>query len=222
VNGELLVVESVPVAFSEMVRSRCSQRDRPTVMALSGGSTARRCYEQLSVDTDMQFWAQIDLIWGDERCVPLNDRESNYFLAEQALGGHLDAARSVNPMRCDDGAAEYGALISSLGGPDLVHLGLGPDGHTASLFPGSRGLDATGDVTLNEDSLGNNAYRRMTLTFPLIARSGTVIVTVEGEAKNDALRRVLADDPSTPASRLHAAELVWLVDAAALGSLKPR
>jgi len=101
----------------------------------------------------------------------------------------------------------------------VVHLGLGPDGHTASLFPQSAALD-TGPgrlVVVNDDPLGHNPHPRMTLTYEGIARARLVVVTVEGEAKAEALARVRADDPTAPASHVDAERVLWLVDHAALG-----
>jgi len=101
-----------------------------------------------------------------------------------------------------------------------VHLGLGPDGHTASLFPESAALDADPGrlVVMNDDPLAVNPHRRMTLTFAGIARARLVIVTVAGEAKREALARVMAGEP-VPASRIAADQVVWLVDRAAAGDL---
>ena len=102
---------------------------------------------------------------------------------------------------------------------DLVHLGLGPDGHTASLFPDSPALDADPGrlVVMNEDPNGHNPHRRMTLTYSGIARARLVIFTVEGEAKREAFARVRAGDLSCPAARVRAERIIWLVDPAAAG-----
>ena len=82
-------------------------------------------------------WWKVDVYWGDERCVPLDDPDSNYRLAREALLDRVGAANATYPMRCDEGADAYQLRLGELGRFDLVHLGLGPDGHTASLFPGS-------------------------------------------------------------------------------------
>src|ERR671926_288165 len=121
-NGEVIVVEDVPGEFSERVIEAFHTRPGEGFsMALSGGETARRCYERLAVD----------------------------------------------PMRCDEGADAYHLLVGDLGRFDVVHLGLGTDGHTASLFPGSAALEADPGrlVVLNEDPKGNNPHQRMTLTY---------------------------------------------------------
>jgi 6-phosphogluconolactonase/glucosamine-6-phosphate isomerase/deaminase len=104
----------------------------------------------------------------------------------------------------------------------VVHLGLGPDGHTASLFPGSDALTSTGDVALNHDPLGRNAHTRMTLTLRAIAQAELVVVTVEGSSKREALRRVIDGDVSAPAAQVDGKRVIWLVDGLALGSPLPR
>lgn len=220
-NGELVVVDDVAGAFASTVVD--AYRDRPNdafTLALSGGSTARRCYERLAEDAvDAVDWWKVDVYWGDERCVPLDDVDSNYRLGREALLDRVGAANATYPMRCDEGAEAYQLRVGELGRFDLVHLGLGPDGHTASLFPESAALQADPGrlVVINEDPLGHNPHPRMTLTFEGIARARLVVVTVEGEEKVEAFARVRADDPTAPASHVQADRVVWLVDHAALG-----
>ncbi len=221
--GEVVVVDDVAEAFAT-TWSRRSRPDRRSgfSLALSGGGTARSCYERLaSVGADTIDWWQVDVYWGDERCVPLDDVDSNYRLAREALLDRVGAANATWPMRCDEGAEPYQLRVGQLGQFDLVHLGLGPDGHTASLFPQSAAVEADAGrlVTLNEDPLGHNPHPRMTLTFEGIARSRLVLVTVSGTEKAEALARVAADDPTAPASRIRADRVVWLVDAAAAAGL---
>ncbi len=103
-------------------------------------------------------------------------------------------------------------------GIDLIHLGLGPDGHTASLFPGAASLDAgPGDlVVATEDPNGVNPHPRLTVTLPAINSARLAVFTVEGAAKADAIARLRRGD-DIPASRVHAGTTVWLVDRAASG-----
>ena len=220
-NGELVVVDDVAAAFaSTVVRSFLDRPNEGYAIALSGGSTARRCYEQLAADAaDTIDWWKVDVYWGDERCVPLDDPDSNYRLVREALLDRVGAANATYPMRCEEGAEPYQLRVGELGQFDLVHLGLGPDGHTASLFPQSAALTADPGrlVVINEDPLSHNPHPRMTLTFEGIARARTVVVTVSGAEKAEALARVRAGDPTAPASHVTAERLVWLVDAAALG-----
>jgi 6-phosphogluconolactonase len=222
-KGELVVVDDVSPAFTECVAAAFSARANDDFsFALSGGSTARACYEHLADNTGSQIdWWKVDFYWGDERCVPLQSQDSNYRLAREALLDRVGAANATYPMRCEEGPDPYQLRIGGLGKLDLVHLGLGPDGHTASLFPRSAALDADPGrlVVMNEDPLHNNKLPRMTLTFAGIARARLVVFTVDGEDKRDAFRRVHEGDPSAPASRVTADRVVWLVDRAAAGDI---
>ena len=161
------------------------------------------------------------MYWGDERCVPLDDPDSNYRLGREALLDRVGAANATYPMRCDEGPDPYQLRLGELGRIDLVHLGLGPDGHTASLFPSSAALDADDGrlVVMNDDPLGHNPHPRMTLTYAGIARARIVVVTVSGEAKAPALRRVVDGDPTAPASAVRAEHVVYLADPAAASQL---
>lgn len=217
-RGELRVVADVPAAFCEEVaRAWHDRRGDRFRVALSGGATARRCYERLAAWTASPVvWSQAVVCWGDERCVPLDDPDSNHRLAREALLDAVGPVAKLHPMRCDDPEA-YDRLIAGIdGGLDLVHLGLGPDGHTASLFPGSPALDAPADrfVVPNEDPLGENPHRRLTFTPTAIAAARSVVVTVEGEAKRDALARVRAGG-DVPAARVDRPGIRWLADPAA-------
>jgi len=218
--GELVIVDDVAAEFAERVIE--SFHGRPGdgySIALSGGSTARQCYERLADDAGTQIdWWKVDVYWGDERCVPLDDEHSNYRLAREALLDRVGAANATYPMRGEDGPDPYQLRIGELGKFDLVHLGLGPDAHTASLFPGSPALEADPGrlVVMNEDPSGRNPYPRMPLPFAGIARARLVVVTVSGEEKRDALARVRADE-DVPGSHIRADRVVWLVDPAAAG-----
>jgi 6-phosphogluconolactonase len=217
--GELIVVDDVPAEFAERVIEAFHTRaGEGFALALSGGETARRCYERLADDgADQIDWWQVDVYWGDERCVSPDDEDSNERLGREALLERVGAANAVFPMRCEDGPDPYQLRVAQLGHFDLVHLGLGEDGHTASLFPGSAALDVDPGrlVVLNADPSGRNPHERMTLTFSGIARARLVLVTVEGDAKRPALTRVWHGDPDCPASGIRAERVVWLADRAA-------
>ncbi len=219
--GELTIVDDVPGEFAERVIEAFHSRPHDGFsFAASGGETARQSYERLADDAGSQIdWWKVDVYWGDERCVPPGDPDSNERLGREALLERVGAANAVYPMRCDDGPDAYQQRVAQAGRLDLMHLGLGPDGHTASLFPGSSGLDADPGrlVVLNEDPSGRNVHKRMTLTFSGIARARLVVVTVEGEKKRDAFAAVRRGDPDLPATRIKADHLVWLVDRAAMG-----
>lgn len=213
-HGELVVVDDVPGEFAErVIESFHGRAAEDFAIALSGGGTARRCYERLAAVGGEQIdWWQVDVYWGDERCVPPGHPESNERLGREALLERVGAARSVHPMRCEVGAEAYQLRVGELGQFDVVHLGLGADGHTASLFPDSPALDADPGrlVCLNEDPRGNNPYQRMTLTFSGISRGRLVIFTVDGAEKQAAMQAVF-DGADVPAARVQAERVVWLV-----------
>jgi 6-phosphogluconolactonase len=219
-QGSLIVTDDVPGEFTaRAVRSFRERANDGFSLVLSGGDTARDCYTRLAQDAADQIdWWKVDVYWGDERCVPLDDPESNYRLARETLLDRVGAANATYPMRCAEGPDPYQLRVGELGHFDFVHLGLGPDGHTASLFAESAALDADPGrlVVMNDDPLGSNPYPRMTLTFAGIARARLVVVTVVGESKREALARVIAGD-GVPAARIDAEEVVWLADPEAAG-----
>lgn len=223
VHGELVVVDDVPGEFAERVIEAFHGRPHDGFsVALSGGDLARHCYERLADDAGSQIdWWKVDVYWGDERCVPLDDEASNYRLVRESLLEKVGAVNANFPMRCDEGPDPYQLRLGELGRLDVVHLGLGSDGHTASLFPGSPGLDADPGrlVVMNDDPSGSNPFPRMTLTLAGIERARLVLVTVSGEAKREALARVATDDPGVPAARVRAERVLWIADPAAAGDL---
>ncbi len=213
--GELRVVDDVASAFAACVIDAYEHREGDDfAIALSGGPTARHCYEQLAADAgDRIDWWNVHVYWGDERCVPSDSEDSNERLVREALLERVGGAHTVHPMRCSDGPDRYQLLLGELGRIDVVHLGLGPDGHTASLFPGSTALDADPGrlVTTSVDPTGRNPFQRMTLTLSGIARGRLVIFTVAGASKRDAMQR-LVDGADLPAARVRAEQVLWLVD----------
>jgi 6-phosphogluconolactonase len=212
-TGEVRVVDDVPAAFVATIAS-CA----PRTLALSGGGTAERCYRALR-DAGGVAWEDLTVLFGDERWVPVDHPDSNEGMARRVLLEHVPV-RAVHSLRgagvdLSAAADAYDALVASLGRIDVVHLGLGPDGHTASLFPGSPAL-AVDDRLVVATGDDAHPHPRLTLTFPGIARGDVVVVTVEGEDKAEAWRRVQAGD-DVPAARIVAGEVVWLVDRAVAG-----
>lgn len=211
-RGELRVVDDVPRAFAALV-----VEEAPASLALSGGSTARAGYELLAV-ADVE-WSEVDVFFGDERWVPVDDPESNEGMARRAFVDQVHPRAVYSMRRAGDTIGEaadaYDRLLREYGSLDLVHLGLGPDGHTASLFPGSPALDEIERlVVATGDDL--HPHPRLTLTFPAIAQSRLAVFTVAGEGKRDALDRVKAGD-AVPAARVSAGRVIWLVDEGANG-----
>ncbi len=215
VNGVLRVVDDLPGAFSDIVIQAFQRRqDEEFCMAVSGGATARACYERLAeTGAELIDWWAVNIFWSHERCVPADDPESNQLLVRQSLLERVGAANAVYPMRCDEGPGPYQLRLGEIGKLDLVHLTLGPDGHTASLFAGSAALDADPGqwVTLSDDPSGGVTHRGMTLTLSGISRARLVVFTVDGEATRDALQAVV-DGADLPAGRVVADEVIWLVD----------
>ncbi|MGI8758256.1 MAG: 6-phosphogluconolactonase [Acidimicrobiales bacterium] len=206
--GEVRVVDDVAGAFAALVAD-----EAPQTMALSGGGTARRCYERLAATSGLN-WSSVTVLFGDERWVPVDAPDSNEGMARRAL---LDAVRpaEVCSLRgaaptLEEAAEAYDAVIAALPALDLVHLGLGDDGHTASLFPGSPALEVDDRqvVATGDDA---HPHPRLTLTFPAIARFTTAVVTVSGAEKAQAWRRLCNGD-DIPAARIRANSLIWLVD----------
>lgn len=210
---EVQVVGDVPAAFVGLVRET-----RPSSIALSGGDTARRCYEHLAPFADLD-WARTDVLIGDERWVPVDDPDSNEGMARAVLLDRV-GARRVHSARdagatLEQAAAAYDELVAGFDGVELVHLGLGEDGHTASLFPGSPALAETDRMVV---ATGDDAHPhpRLTVTYPALARARLVVFTVEGEGKREAFARV-RNGADVPAARVHAERVVWLVDPVAAG-----
>lgn len=221
VVGELVVVDSVAAEFAERVIEAFLARPAEFFsLVLSGGGTARTCYEALADAGGAQIdWWRVDVYWGDERCVPLDHEDSNYRLGREALLENVGAVNANFPMRCEDGPDRYHQLVGEVGQFDVIHLGLGADGHTASLFPDSPALDADPGrlVVMNEDATGRNRHPRETLTFSGIERARLALVTVSGAEKAEALAATVAGE--TPASRIRAEQVVWLVDREAAAQL---
>jgi 6-phosphogluconolactonase len=221
VNGTVQLVPSVPEAFADLVAGDLSGAPSRYRLFLSGGGTAVDCYRSLAARSGLP-WEGVDIYLGDERCVPPDDPDSNHRMIVETLLDVVGPVRSDNPMYTSGpptkAAADYQKLVAAIV-PDLVHLGLGPDGHTASLFPGSVALDDTDPshlVVANTDPNAVNAHERITLTYAGIARARRTVVTVAGASKRDALARLLAGE-DLPASRLTGVGILWLVDADALG-----
>jgi len=217
---ETRIVEDVADAFSDTVLAAYAGRPGPRfVLVLSGGPTARRCYEDLARAGKSRIdWSTVDVLMGDERCVAPDDADANQRLVREALLDEVGPVGSFRPMSCEAGAESYERVVTETGSFDVVHLGLGPDGHTASLFPGSPALEAPpGRLAMQTvDPNARNPHDRMTLTLEALARAREIVFTVSGAAKRDAFRAVESGS-DIPATRVRAPRIVWLVDPAAAG-----
>ena len=206
---------------------------------LSGGSTPEQLYELLaSPDWARRIdWARVAFFFGDERCVPPDDPQSNYRMARASLLGPLGVrGEQVHRIRGELGAEaaadDYRAVLEQHPGPgasglpvfDLVLLGLGGDGHTASLFPGTTALDERSRWVVASHPHG--LVPRVTLTFPGLDAARRVLFLVSGADKARAVREVLHDTRAVPlpAARVRAqtGDAEWLLDAAAAAELAAR
>ena len=180
-------------------------------VVLTGGSTPRVAYE-LAAELEPD-WSRVELWWGDERCVPPDDQASNYLMAEKALLDRLaqpPAAihRMQGELGRDEGAAEYKHELDGVGVFDLVLLGLGPDGHIASLFPSFPTLDVTDRDVVGSEAGHEPFIDRISMTLPRLCRTHELLFLVAGEGKADAVARTLSGEPSheTPGSLARATE----------------
>lgn len=181
--------------------------------ALAGGSTPRRAYELLGPMLD--DWSDVHLWFGDERCVPADDADSNArMVAESLAAPGATVHRIEGELGPDEAAARYSERLGDAV-LDVALLGLGPDGHTASLFPHDVALNA-GGVAVAVRNSPKPPPERVSLTLPKLNESVRIVLLVAGEEKREALARVLGPaDPATPASMLDKAKLEIVVDEAA-------
>lgn len=206
------VTKRAAAYVAELARTAVSRRGRFT-FAVSGGKTPWAMFAELA-NEDMP-WAGTELFQVDERVAPEGDPDRNLTNLEASIG---DAPARVHPMPVNDSdlAAAAGLYATVLPQRfDLVHLGLGPDGHTASLVPGDPVLAVTDAlVAVTQPYQG---HQRMTLTYPALTRADQIMWLITGDDKRDALSKLLAGDESIPAGRVLATRSLVLADAAAAG-----
>jgi 6-phosphogluconolactonase len=179
-------------------------------IAVAGGSTPARAYELLA---GMQgTWSHVHLWLGDERCVPADDEQANQRMLDETLMRHLRAfdGPHLHPVAGERGPEDaawlYGQeIVRAMGEQpvfDLVLLGLGPDGHTASLFPGHPGAEAEEAPVVGIRGAPKPPPERITLTLPVLRRARFTMLLATGESKREPLSRVRAGDPALPPGRL--------------------
>ena len=219
--------EAAAQLLVEEARRRVDESGRFAV-ALAGGSTPKMTYEILAREyggpEDLD-WSKVHAFFGDERSVPPDHEDSNYRMAREALLSHVPVG-SVHRMRGEMEPREAAALYEEeleefFGGPpvlDLVLLGIGEDGHTASLFPDTPALDAR-DRWAVENPVEKLNTTRLTLTVPAVDAARKVAFLVAGEGKAEALEEILEGDANPhkyPAKLVRPeAEVAWMVDRAA-------
>lgn len=195
-------------------------------IALTGGTSAAPVYERLA--TKLRSWADVHLWWGDERCVAPDDEQANFAIALETLIEPAGIATArVHRIRGElgpaDAAAAYALELSEhvrteegLPVLDVVDLGLGPDGHVASLFPNHPALEIVGAATVGIDDAPKPPPERVTLTLPVLRAARNCVIHAAGAAKREAIERLRgAPDPGTPASLLRRDRLTVIADEAA-------
>ncbi len=223
VPGPTELAEAAASWTAEHITGAVSAR-RACYLALAGGETPRGCYERLAQAPygESLPWASVFVYWSDERQVPLDDPASNYAMAKAALLDHVPIPpEQVFPLVGDPTPALRRVPADASGRPrfDVIHLGLGDDGHTASLFPGSPALHEAQALVAVVHDAPKPPPERLTLTLPVINAARAVLFMVKGASKRDALARVRRRDPAVPASHVLPVdgELRFIVDRAAMG-----
>jgi len=210
---------------AEVVGERLAEAARAGgQLALTGGTTPRQAYEHAAkLEPD---WSNVEVWWGDERCVPQDDERSNYRLAKESLLDHVTAGqvhRIRGELGREEGAALYEQELGSLERFDLVLLGLGPDGHVASLFPREPSLDETERRVVGAEARLEPYVDRITLTLPVLRRARVVLFLVTGASRAGAAQAAFTGDPTReiPGSLVRATrgETIAVLDEAAAAKL---
>lgn len=221
-DGEATVARRAAAVIAEHARQAVSQRGK-FVMAVSGGKTPWVMLRDLA-DEKMP-WDNVHVFQIDERIAPAGDPDRNLTHLRESLLSHAPLkpdqiyAMPVESADLEASAAQYAATLQRFAGDpsvlDLAHLGMGPDGHTASLIPGDRVLDVNDrDIALTGVY---QARRRMTMTYPLLNRSRFILFLITGAEKTPMLQRLLKGDPTIPSGRIRGNSMLLLADKAAAG-----
>jgi 6-phosphogluconolactonase len=205
-------------------------------MALSGGSTPYPVYELLGTRFSQYLdWSRIHIWWGDERCVPIDNEENNYHNTKRALLDNIEISEAnIHRIKIeekpDKAAADYEAEVREFfsddeGLFDLNILGMGEDGHTASLFPNTQALGEKEKLYIAHHVTVKGNMWRISQTFPTILKSSNIMYLVSGEGKADALKEVMQGEdnptlyPSQTVARSNHPHIVWVLDKAAASKL---
>lgn len=222
--------------IANIAQSAAAVRDHFTI-ALAGGSTPRTAYrllaDEFAADID---WMSTYVFWGDERCVPWDHAESNVRMAREAMLNHvplaLDRLYRIPVQLTPEAAAQaYQAELvrffetrGRVPRFDVMLLGMGADGHIASLFPGSAALEETQKWVVHTTAEGATVPDRVTVTLPVINAASNVIIYTLGAEKADAIAQIFlgGDQPVLPAGRVQPRDgrLTWIIDEAAATKLR--
>jgi 6-phosphogluconolactonase len=220
---ELHVLDDPAAAVAELIADRVREGGS---IVLTGGSTPGRAYELAG--SAAPNWRRVSLWWGDERCVPTSDERSNYGLARRMLLDRIAHLPEIHRIRGElppaEAAAEYDAALAGVT-LDLLLLGLGPDAHMASLFPGSPQLEERAALATHGPAGVEPFVERVTLTLPALLSARRIVFLVTGAAKAEAVERAFFAeiDEGAPASLLRTGEtsIEVYLDAAAAGAHAP-
>ena len=224
--------------FIKISKSSFAQKEK-FVVALSGGSTPERFYHLIGSHPygEKVDWDRVHLFWVDERCVPKEDKASNFKLVFDALLSAVPIPEeNIHPMRTgegpEQGARKYEEDLRAFFGRsrppmfDLIFLGVGEDGHTASLFPGSDSLDERSRLVVPV-YLGEPRKDRITLTLPVLNQARHILFLVAGHSKSEMVRAILGkegDRARYPAGLVYPAngQVTWFIDEEAASKMKDR
>jgi 6-phosphogluconolactonase len=188
-------------------------REGARTLVLSGGTTPKQCYELLSrMEVE---WGRVSVLFADERCVPPVHPDSNYRMVRESLLNHVFPAtvyRMAAELGPDEGASLYAHIVAAVAPLDVVVLGVGEDGHTASLFPGHPALKAS-ELAVGIRDSPKPPPQRVTLTLPALQAARRVIILATGAGKADAVAK--AKRHEVPSGMIAGAR--WLIDQAAAG-----
>lgn len=206
-DGEALAREAATIVAEEL-------RSGTSTLVLTGGTTPRRTYELLAEMTGVP-WGRVTVLFGDERCVPPTDPESNYLMAFDALTSKVhpfSVNRIPGELGAEAAARQYDWILADLLPLDLVLLGIGEDGHTASLFPGNPALHAPGHVVAVHGA-PKPPPDRVSLSLTTLRNARRTLILAAGAGKAEAVR--LARAGAVPAGLIPEAD--FLIDRAAAG-----